>query len=303
MQVVRPDAPWCPSNIEFIRRINGLDDIERVREIVFAANYLVMGLGDVYLGAPVATPLDPRHRLVTTKYNPARTWTPENAVGIGGAYLCVYGMEGPGGYQFVGRTVQMWNPHRQTADFTDGKPWLLRFFDQIRFYPVTAAELLRMRQDFPLGRLKLDVDHQTFRLRDYNRFLLDHRADIAAFKAKQQHAFNAERERWDRLGLSNFESASITDDGPGAGSGPGGDNALAPGLEPVFSEVTGNVWKVLTRAGQEVREGERLAILESMKTEIEVLSPTAGRVTDAFCEVGKLVSAGQLLFAIRPGKA
>ena len=54
-------------------------------------------------------PLDPRHRLVTTKYNPARTWTPENAVGIGGAYLCIYGMEGPGGYQFVGRTVQVWN--------------------------------------------------------------------------------------------------------------------------------------------------------------------------------------------------
>ncbi len=25
MQSVRPDAPWCPSNIEFIRRINGLD--------------------------------------------------------------------------------------------------------------------------------------------------------------------------------------------------------------------------------------------------------------------------------------
>ena len=70
--------------------------------------YLVLGLGDVYLGAPVATPLDPRHRLVTTKYNPARTWTPENAVGIGGAYLCVYGMEGPGGYQFVGRTVPVW---------------------------------------------------------------------------------------------------------------------------------------------------------------------------------------------------
>ncbi len=89
MQSVRADAPWCPSNIEFIRRINGLDSIDDVFNVVFAASYLVMGLGDVYLGAPVATPLDPRHRLVTTKYNPARTWTPENAVGIGGAYLCV----------------------------------------------------------------------------------------------------------------------------------------------------------------------------------------------------------------------
>jgi urea carboxylase len=59
---VRADAPWAPSNIEFIRRINGLESIEDVRRIVFDASYLVMGLGDVYLGAPVATPLDPRHR-------------------------------------------------------------------------------------------------------------------------------------------------------------------------------------------------------------------------------------------------
>lgn len=71
-------------------------------------------------------PLDPRHRLVTTKYNPARTSTAENSVGIGGAYLCVYGMEGPGGYQFVGRTLQMWSRYHEVADFA-GKPRLLRF--------------------------------------------------------------------------------------------------------------------------------------------------------------------------------
>src|SRR4029077_3100505 len=140
----------------FIRRINGLDSIEDVRRIVFDANYLVLGLGDVYLGAPVATPVDPRHRLVTTKYNPARTWTPENAVGIGGAYMCVYGMEGPGGYQFVGRTLQMWNRWRDAASgaavFEAGKPWLLRFFDRIRFYPVSEEELLQIRRDFPAGR-------------------------------------------------------------------------------------------------------------------------------------------------------
>ena len=101
MTTVRKDAPWCPSNLEFIRRINDLPNLDEVQRTVFDASYLVMGLGDVYLGAPVATPLDPRHRLVTTKYNPARTWTAENSVGIGGAYMCVYGMEGPGGYQFV----------------------------------------------------------------------------------------------------------------------------------------------------------------------------------------------------------
>lgn len=122
MQSVRPDAPWCPSNIEFIRRINDLDSVDAVQRMFFDTRYLVMGLGDVYLGAPVATPLDPRQRLVTTKYNPARTWTPENAVGIGGAYLCVYGMEGPGGYQFVGRTVQMWNRWRHGEGAAPSSP-------------------------------------------------------------------------------------------------------------------------------------------------------------------------------------
>ena len=166
MTTVRKDAPWCPSNLEFIRRINDLDSIDAVKRIVFDASYLVMGLGDVYLGAPVATPLDPRHRLVTTKYNPARTWTAENSVGIGGAYLCVYGMEGPGGYQFVGRTLQMWNRYRATADFA-GRPYLLRFFDQIRFYEVSADDLLRIRADFPLGRYPLRIEETELSLADY----------------------------------------------------------------------------------------------------------------------------------------
>jgi urea carboxylase len=196
MQSVRADAPWCPSNIEFIRRINGLQSEQQVRDIVFGANYLVMGLGDVYLGAPVATPLDPRHRLVTTKYNPARTWTPENAVGIGGAYLCVYGMEGPGGYQFVGRTVQMWNRFRQGGDFQDGKRWLLRFFDQIKFYEVTAAELEQLRAGFTYGQHPLRIEQTTLRLGDYRQFLRDNAASIDTFRDTQRTAFDAERERW-----------------------------------------------------------------------------------------------------------
>jgi urea carboxylase len=206
-QSVRPDAPWAPSNIEFIRRINGLDTIDEVRRIVFSAEYLVLGLGDVYLGAPVATPVDPRHRLVTTKYNPARTWTPENAVGIGGAYLCVYGMEGPGGYQFVGRTVQMWNTWRSTREFEPGTPWLLRFFDRIRFYPVAADELLEIREAFPHGRYPLRIEQGEFRLREYHAFLKSIETEAAACKGRQQAAFEEERERWARAGKAAEVSA------------------------------------------------------------------------------------------------
>src|SRR5258708_26067090 len=203
-ELVRPDAPWCPSNIEFIRRINGLESVDAVQRIVLAASYLVLGLGDVYLGAPVTTALEPRHRLVTTKYNPARPWTPENAVGIGGAYLCVYGMEGPGGYQFVGRTCQMWNTYKVTAEFTEDKPWLLRFFDQIRFYPVSGAELREFREDFLHGRARLDIADDTFRLKEYRRFLAENSPSIALQKARQQAAFESQRRRWEATGQIGY---------------------------------------------------------------------------------------------------
>ncbi|KXS32892.1 MAG: Urea carboxylase [Candidatus Gallionella acididurans] len=293
MQSVRKDAPWCPSNIEFIRRINGLDSIADVQRILFEASYLVMGLGDVYLGAPVATPVDPRHRLVTTKYNPARTWTPENAVGIGGAYLCVYGMEGPGGYQFVGRTVQMWNRYLQTRDFKDGKPWLLRFFDQIRFYPVSETELLELRKDFISGRFNLRVEETTFSLKQYNTFLHQHAAGINAFKTTQQAAFEAERERWKDSGQAEYVSDVTLSEADTQS-----ELDLPAGARAVSSHVTGTVWKLLVTEGQRVTAGSSVLVVESMKMEIAVVAPVNGRVLQVFSKQGGHVSAGQVLLII-----
>ncbi|MDI9925842.1 5-oxoprolinase/urea amidolyase family protein [Rhodococcus sp. IEGM 1341] len=203
MHGVRADAPWCPWNIEFIRRMNGLDSVADVFDTVFAADYMVLGLGDVYLGAPVATPLDPRHRLVTTKYNPARTWTPENAVGIGGAYLCIYGMEGPGGYQFVGRTTQVWNHSAAYSDgpFEEGTPWLLRFFDRISWYSVEPEELMDLRADLAAGRGGgVDITNGEFSLAEHENFLETNADSIAEFRATQAVAFGAERDAWSAAG-------------------------------------------------------------------------------------------------------
>ncbi len=294
MQSVRPDAPWCPSNIEFIRRINGLESIDQVKEILFSASYLVMGLGDVYLGAPVATPMDPRHRLVTTKYNPARTWTPENAVGIGGAYLCVYGMEGPGGYQFVGRTVQMWNRYRQSADFRDGKQWLLRFFDQIRFYPVSSDELVRMREDFVLGRMQLRVEDSVLKLRDYHRFLRDNSDTIKDFKQRQQAAFDAERERW----AQSDQSAYAVDPGDEAAA-PDAPLDLPAGCIAVASPVTGSVWALPAQVGQLVAIGDSLVVVEAMKMEIAIEADEPGRLRELLCTPGMAVKAGQVLAIVQ----
>ena len=295
IQSVRADAPWCPSNIEFIRRINGLDSIEDVYRTVFNADYLVMGLGDVYLGAPVATPLDPRHRLVTTKYNPARTWTVENVVGIGGAYMCIYGMEGPGGYQLFGRTSQVWNTNRQTAEFKEGKPWLLRFFDQIRFYPVNGKELLEFREDFVRGRAKLKIEPHTFRLREYNKFLHENRVDIAAFRQKQQTAFRAERDRW--AATPSVEAPDLAQTSNAKGAFPDGTVNLEDGIA-VEAHISGNVWKVMVAPGDTVEADTPLLILESMKMEFTVLAPSAGKVKKVLCREGLLVTSGQALLLL-----
>ncbi len=289
MQSVSPNAPWCPSNLEFIRRINGLESIAEVYQIFFDASYLVMGLGDVYLGAPVATPLDPRHRMVTTKYNPARTWTPENAVGIGGAYLCIYGMEGPGGYQFTGRTIPVWNRWRKTADFQN--PWLLRFFDQLRFYPVSAEELLRLREEIPRGRHKLEIEEKIFRFSEYEKFLGEHRDEINAFQSKQRAAFEAERKRWEEAGLSMDAPAEVIV--------PDDAVVIPDGCTTLDSPVTGSVWKIETMAGATLQAGETALILEAMKMEIPLETDEPLEIVEVLVAEGTNVKAGQALIIVK----
>ena len=291
MQSVRKDAPWCPSNIEFIRRINGLDSIDEVKRIFFDARYVVMGLGDVYLGAPVATPLDPRHRLVTTKYNPARTWTAENSVGIGGSYLCIYGMEGPGGYQFVGRTLQMWNRFHQTEAFT--QPWLLRFFDQIRFYEVSAEELQEIRQDFTQGRYPIRIEQGSFKLSEYQQYLQDNAEEIATFTQKREAAFEQELAHWKATGQINFESDT--------GDKQGADEKLSlpADMSAIESPVAGNIWKTHVAEGSYVKAGDLVMTLESMKMEIDIHANSTGVVYQIRRQEGQQVHAGQELVIIQ----
>ncbi|MGW9346500.1 urea carboxylase [Nocardiopsis flavescens] len=291
---VRDDAPWNPDNIEFIRRINGLDSVGQVRDIVFDASYLVLGLGDVYLGAPAATPLDPRHRLVTTKYNPARTWTPEAGVGIGGAYLCVYGMESPGGYQLIGRTVPIWSGIGQYGPFEPGVPWLLRFFDRISWYPVGHEELLDLRADLLAGSRGLEIGDGEFSLADHERFLAAEAGSIAAFRARQAAAFEAERLAW--------EAAGEFDDRPEPEPAAPAVRVPPPGSALVEAPLAASVWRVDVRPGDTVERGQPVVRLEAMKLEVVVRAPRAGTVSDVLVTPGQHLDPGSALAVITRGE-
>jgi urea carboxylase len=101
-------------------------------------------------------------------------------------------MEGPGGYQLVGRTVPVW---RHAAGSND-KPWLLRQFDRLRFRPVSDEELAELRADVKAGRRDLETAPATFGLAEVAELEAAHAADIATFRTRRQGAFEAERERW-----------------------------------------------------------------------------------------------------------
>lgn len=187
MESVRAEAPYLPDNVEFVARCNGLGSPEEVVAYHTASQHLVLGLGDVYLGAPCAVPLDPRYRLVVPKYNPTRVWTPEGAVGIGGAYTCIYPMESPGGYQLVGRTLSIWNTWQQSPAFAEA-PWLLRFFDRVQFEVVSEAELEERRAAMVSNSWAPRIEDGTFSVKEYNAFLKSVAPEAESFKARQRAA-------------------------------------------------------------------------------------------------------------------
>lgn len=289
-ETVRAQAPWLPNNVDFMQRTNGLAHRDEVKKIIFEASYFILGLGDVYLDAPCAVPLDPRHRLLSSKYNPARTYTAEGTVGIGGMYMCIYGMDSPGGYQLVGRTLPIWNKYCKHAQFKDAQPWLLHFFDQVRFYEVSEAELTVLREEFREGRAQIQIEEAEFDFAQYQQFLQDEADSIAAFQTAQQQAFLTEVERWKHD--DSEQTTTLINISP--------DEEVNPDHHRVNADMSGSVWKVLVEAGQTVHAGMPLVVIEAMKIELAIHAPISGTVAAIRCQSGQPVIPGDALLFLEP---
>jgi urea carboxylase len=204
-------------------------------------------------------------------------------------------MEGPGGYQFVGRTIQMWNRYRNTPDFHGSQRWLLRFFDQLRFFPVSAEELLDLRRDFAVGRYQLDITETSLSLADHRRWLAANRDSIDAFKQRQQQAFDEERSRWEASGEFTRGERAAARPAPAqveAVPVPDGHVGVATLLHGAVARVAA--------VGDTVAAGDTVVVIEAMKTETAVASPASGRVTEVRCRVGEVVGPGLALLVVAP---
>ena len=69
-------------------------------------------------------------------------------------------------------------------------------------------------------------------------------------------------------------------------------------MPDVEAHITGTVWKVECKVGQEVEEGDTVVILESMKMEMPVEAEDDGTVKEIACEEGQAVSEGDTLVVL-----
>ena len=68
--------------------------------------------------------------------------------------------------------------------------------------------------------------------------------------------------------------------------------------ERVEVPITGKIISVNIKPGDEVKEGDVLCLLESMKMENPILAPVGGKVTQVDPSPGQVVAAGDLIAII-----
>ncbi|KAI6372278.1 hypothetical protein MCOR25_003795 [Pyricularia grisea] len=293
MTTIRSSAPYLPSNVEFLRELNFPNEgVGAVREALESGDFLVLGLGDVYLGSPCAVPLDPRHRLFGTKYNPSRSFTPRNSVGIGGQYMCIYATDSPGGYQLLGRTAPIWDTYGGSSSSSGGPAWMFRLLDRISFHPVPEETLDAAIASGKYHEL-ISIEEDALNLQDYEKWLKDNAQDIEQVVQQRVQAVRSAA-FYNEL-LRPFEDA--TDH---VASGPGQavlDNSSGEGVK---ANIPGRCFRIHVKEGQEVNVGDDVAWIEANKMELKICSPVRGKCTRVCVAAGSIVNAGDDLVVIAP---
>jgi acetyl-CoA carboxylase biotin carboxyl carrier protein len=70
-------------------------------------------------------------------------------------------------------------------------------------------------------------------------------------------------------------------------------------MTEIRAEISGSVWKVTAAVGDQVTEGQTIAILESMKMEIPVESPVSGTLAELRVAPEDRVAEGEIIAVVR----
>ncbi len=73
---------------------------------------------------------------------------------------------------------------------------------------------------------------------------------------------------------------------------------VAP-VPTVEAHITGTIWKVECEVGDQIADGDTVAVIESMKMEMPVESEADGTVAEIRCQKGQSVSEGDVLVVLR----
>ncbi|KAL3464937.1 urea carboxylase [Aspergillus heterothallicus] len=278
---IRSSAPYLPSNIEFLQRLNGFERPDQIVENLYAAKFLVLGLGDVYQGSPCAVPLDPRHRLFGTKYNPSRSFTPRGAVGVAGQYLCIYATDSPGGYQLVGRTIPIWDEYREgnISSMRDPKtPWLFSLLDQITFYPLAEEDLNAAENKGTTNELIKATDTE-LDLDQYEQWLAENSDSITAVREKRSAAVQ-KADFLEEL-LKPYQPNCTSLESRGKHENTSGERVKAP--------FPGRCFRCAVEEGAQVEAGDALIWIESNKMEVKISAPVSGKCVKLLVEQGDII--------------
>ncbi|KAL4955321.1 allophanate hydrolase subunit 2-domain-containing protein [Aspergillus filifer] len=254
---IRSSAPYLPSNVEFSQRLKGLASPHQAEQNIHAATFLVLGLGDVYQGSPCVVPLDPRHRLFGTKYNPSRSFTPRGAVGVAGQYLCIYAIDSPGGYQL---------------------PVAILAFGSNYLYPLAEENLNTAERAGTVGDL-VKITETELDLDQYEKGLTNNSESIAKVRKERSKAvhkadFFNELLKPYQPGTLNFESRGRFDEVTG---------------ERIKAPFPGRCFECAVSEGDRVEAGDTLIWVESNKMEVKINSPVRGKCVKLLVAEGGVV--------------
>lgn len=142
------------TDLEYGARVNNFDSVQAFIDHMAGNPWIVTMLGFVP-GLPFCYQLEPRERQIEVpKYVRPRTFTPERAFGIGGAFSVVYPVQGAGGYQLYGMSATpVLNVKQDHPDF-DHSIVFPKAGDILRFRAVDQAEFDETRQQVESGEFR-----------------------------------------------------------------------------------------------------------------------------------------------------